>query len=79
MSKLYGSIQGNRGAATRCGHSHIKASVQSYDGSVITELSYNHEDKLMVEVSVAKDESTSYRGTRLFYGTLDEFIAKLSD
>ena len=78
MSKLYGQIQGNRGAATRCGHSHIRASVQSYDGSVITELQYNHEGQLMLEVTVAKDESTSYRGQRVFYGTLDEFVAKLS-
>jgi hypothetical protein len=78
MAKFYGSIQGNRGAATRMGHSGIKASVQSYDGSVITELSYNDEGQLLVDVSVAKDESTAYRGTRLFYGTLDEFIAKLT-
>jgi hypothetical protein len=78
MAKFYGSIQGNRGAATRMGHQSIKASVQSYDGSVITELSYNEEGQLLVDVSVAKDESTSYRGTRLFYGTLDEFIAKLT-
>jgi hypothetical protein len=78
MSKLYGSIQGDRGAATRCGHHRIKAAAQSYDGSVITELSYNDEGQLLVDVSVAKDESTAYRGTRLFYGTLDEFIAKLT-
>ena len=78
MAKFYGSIQGNRGAATRMGHQSIKSSVQSYDGSVITELSYNDEGQLLVDVSVAKDESTAYRGTRLFYGTLDEFIAKLT-
>ena len=78
MSKFYGQIQGSRGAATRCGHSHIKASVQSYDGSVITELQYNDKGQLMLEVTVAKDESTSYRGNRVFYGTLDEFINKLS-
>jgi hypothetical protein len=76
MAKLYGSIQGNRGAATRMGHSLIKSSVQSYDGSVITYLSYD-EDKLMVEVCVAK-ESTTY-GRRIFYGTFDEFVAKLED
>ena len=79
MAKFYGSVGGHRGVATRTGTSNIRTSAQSWDGSIITELSYNREDKLMVEVSVAKDESTSYRGTRLFYGTLDEFIAKLSD
>lgn len=76
MAKFYGSIQGSRGAATRMGHSLIKSSVQSYDGSVITYLSYD-EDKLMVEVCVAK-ESTTY-GRRIFYGTFDEFVAKLED
>ena len=74
MAKFYGTIQGNRGAATRMGHSLIKSSVQSYDGSVITYLSYD-EDKLMVEVCVS-DESSSY-GKRIFYGTFEEFKTKL--
>ena len=77
MAKFYGSIQGNRGAATRMGHQSIKASVQSYDGSVITELSYNDEGQLLVDVSVAKDESSAY-GQRLFLGTMEEFIKKLT-
>jgi hypothetical protein len=74
MAKLYGSIQGNRGAATRMGHSLIKSSVQSYDGSVINYMS-DDDDKLMVEVCVSK-ESSSY-GRRIFYGTFEEFINKL--
>ncbi len=41
MSKFYGQINGGRGTATRTGHQGIRASVQSYDGSVITELTYN--------------------------------------
>lgn len=77
MAKFYGSIQGNRGAATRMGHQSIKASVQSYDGSVITELSYNDEGQLLVDVSVAKDESSTY-GQRVFLGTVEEFIKKLT-
>lgn len=78
MAKFYGSVQGNRGAATRMGHSGIKASVQSYDGSVITELSYNDEGQLMVDITVAKDESTAFRGQRVFYGTLNEFVDKIT-
>ena len=74
MSKFYGSIQGNRGAATRVGHSIIKSSVQSYDGSIINYLSYD-EDKLMVEVCVS--EGSSNYGRRIFYGTFDEFVNKL--
>lgn len=81
MSKLYGSVQGCRGAATRTGHSLMKASVQSYDGSVITYMSYEpdktnpKEEKLMVEVCVS-DRSSSY-GSRIFYGTFEEFVNKL--
>ena len=81
MSKLYGSIQGCRGAATRCGSSLMKASVQSYDGSVITYMSYEpdkanpKEEKLMVEVCVS-DCSSSY-GSRIFDGTFEEFVNKL--
>ena len=74
MSKLYGSIQGCRGAATRCGTSLMKSSVQSWDGSVINYMSYEG-DKLMVEVCVSK-ESSAY-GRRIFYGTFDDFVAKL--
>jgi hypothetical protein len=76
MSKFYGSVQGNRGAATRGGYSLIKTSAQSYDGSVITYLSYD-EDKLMVEVCVS-DRSSSY-GSRIFYGTFEEFVNKLKE
>lgn len=74
MSKLYGSIQGNRGAATRTGSSMMKSSVQSYDGSVINYLSYNG-DQLMIEVCVA--EGSSSYGSRVFYGTFEEFVKKL--
>ena len=74
MAKFYGQVIGSRSAATRTGSSSIKSSVQSYDGSVITYLSYD-EDKLMVEVCVS-DESSSY-GKRIFYGTFEEFKTKL--
>ena len=74
MSKFYGSVQGNRGAATRGGYNIIKTSAQSYDGSVITELTYE-EDTLMVRVLTA-ERSSSY-GSTIFYGTFDEFVTKL--
>ena len=75
MAKFYGQLNGGRGTATRVGHRNIRAAAQSYDGSVITELTYNDEGKLMVDVS-ADDYSTSY-GRRIFYGTFEEFVAKL--
>ena len=48
----------------------MKSSVQSYDGSVITYMSYDN-DNLMVEICVS-DYSSSY-GSRIFYGTFDEY------
>ena len=82
MSKFYGTVKGaSQTAATRCGTSLMKASVQSYDGSIIIYMSYDKdrdnpkEEKLMVEICVSK-ESSSY-GSRIFYGTFEEFINKL--
>lgn len=77
MSAFYGCVQGNRGAATRGGSraSGFKSTAQSYDGSVITRLSYNNEDELMVTIEVS-DCSSPY-GTTIFTGTFDEYINKL--
>lgn len=77
MSTFYGMIQGNRGSVTRGGSraSGFKASAQSYNGSVITYLSYNDEDELMVEICVS--EGSSSYGSQIFYGTFDEYINKL--
>ena len=76
MATFYGSIKGSRGEATRCGtkNSGIKASVQSWNGSVISELSYD-EDKLMVRASTSTGSSSL--GTQIFYGTFEEFVNKL--
>ena len=77
MSAFYGCVQGNRGSATRGGSraSGFKASAQSYDGSVITYLSYNDKDELMVEICIS--ESSSSYGHQIFYGTFDEYVNKL--
>ena len=79
MSTFYGCVQGNRGAATRTGSrcSGIEASVQSWNGSVITSLSYDHEDRLMVTVRVS--EGSSSYGITVFHGTFDEYIKKLQN
>ena len=76
MAKFYGQVNGGRGTASRTGTRNIRTAAQSYDGSVITELTYNDEGKLMVDVCT-DDYSTSY-GRRIFYGTFEEFVAKLS-
>ena len=77
MSAFYGMVQGNRGAATRGGSraSGFKASCQSYDGSVITRMSYNDKDELMVSVEIA--EGSACYGKTVFSGTFEEYITKL--
>lgn len=74
MAKFYGQVVGERQAATRTGHRRIKASAQSWDGSVSTELTYEN-DNLMVAIQVASG-SSAY-GQQIFYGTFEEFINKL--
>lgn len=73
MAKFYGSLQGNKGAVTRMGSSCIKSSVQSWDGSLISRMSYNG-DKLMLELSVSKGSASC--GKTIFYGTFEEFVNK---
>jgi hypothetical protein len=77
MSTFYGMVQGNRGAATRGGSraSGFKASVQSWDGSIITQMSYDKDDNLTVDVSYST--GSSCYGTTIFHGTFDEYVMKL--
>lgn len=75
MSRLYGQLQGSRGRATRCGQTSIEASVQSYEGSVITELTFKDSTTPMIRVSIA--EGSSFYGRTCFYGTIDELKEKL--
>lgn len=75
MSTFYGMIRGNRGEATRGGsrNSGFKASAQSYNGSVITYLSYDKDDNLKIEIGIANGSSSNSEwGNPRFYGTLDE-------
>lgn len=77
MSAFYGTIEGQRGPATRCGSlgSGIKAAAQSWNGSVVIELSYqdqfDSESPLMVEVRTA--EGSSAYGHTAWHGTFEHF------
>lgn len=79
MSKFYGQVRGQAETiASRRGSnlSGIRASVQSWDGSVITSLDYNEDGALIVEIQVA--EGSDFYGVRLFRGTLDELRTQLA-
>ena len=76
MAKFYGTVEGDRGLATRCGTSAsgIKATAQSFDGSVIVYLN-DIDDKLVLRVEVNND-SKPY-GDMVFEGSIEEFVKKL--
>lgn len=77
MSKFYGQVSnGTAAAATRTGAREIQTAAQSWDGSVITRLSYFN-GALRVEVETA--DGSSARGSLIFSGTLDEFKRRLAE
>lgn len=78
MSKLYSTIQGCRGEATRCGSasSGVRASVQSWSGSVCTFMDLDENDKPIVQIQISN--GSSRYGETVFRGSLEELKAKLS-
>lgn len=72
MSKFYGTLQGARGEATRQGHSSIRASAQSWDGSIIVELS-ELDGETMYEIRVGKG-STAYGDKTIAQGKLSDLL-----
>ncbi len=77
MSKLYGQVFGTANTtASRRGHSSLKVSAQSWEGSLITVMNYTDSGELLVTLEYS-DTSNSY-GDVLFHGTMEELIAKLA-
>lgn len=80
MAKFYGLVKGynntgSRGSVTRLGSTGIKAAAQSYNGSVITELSYNEEGKLAVAIYTS--EASDSCGSLEWSGTFEDFKKQL--
>lgn len=76
MSKFYGQVIGSaKTNASRRGTRNIITTAQSWDGSLITEMYYSEDGKLMVRLEHA--ESSSICGYTVFHGTMDELLAKL--
>lgn len=75
MSHFYGSVQGGRGKATRCGHvgTGLRVTAQSFTGSIIVQLAVvNGEDSVAIYVSKGST-------TKADYCLYDGPIAKLLD
>ena len=75
MSKFYGTVIGaSSTCGTRRGHHDIRVSAQSWDGSVITHLDYDSDEKLRVRIGTNERSSTcSDWSSQDFVGTFDEF------
>ena len=75
MAKTYCTCIGMRGERTARGSGDgCRASVQSYDGSIIIRNWYNSEDKLVVRVGTNDGSSCcSDWNSREFQGSFDEF------
>lgn len=72
MSAFYGSVIGNHTEATRGGSksSGFRSSCQSYDGSIITRMWYDKDNKLVVSLECS--EGSSSVGKTIFTGSIDE-------
>lgn len=79
MSSFYATINADlsRTSATKRGSKYIKTSTQSYNGSVITRMYYNEEDKLMVEIETTETSNSCY-GENRYRGTFNQLEELLS-
>lgn len=78
MATFYGQVEGRaRTVASREGSdaSRIKASVQSWDGSIITELYYQKQHPNNLYIKVSYDNGSSFYGHRVWEGSVSDFVA----
>ena len=75
MTTFYGQVKGQGKAVGRCGSkdSHISASVQSRKGSLTSELYYDEEGRLCVQV-YHYDNTSSMFGSTVYRGTVERFV-----
>ena len=78
MAKLYGTLQGCRGEATRVGSttSGIRASIQSYNGSLISYMALDDNGNPIITLKTSNGTSC-YGNEEIFKGTLEELKERL--
>lgn len=76
MARFYGSVQGGRGEATRLGHATtgLRASAQSYSGSVIVEVYANGEEDC-ARITAA-DGSKRHGDFVIYDGPLEKLVSQ---
>lgn len=73
MSLTYGTLQGSRGPATRCGgRDGVKVACQSYDGSVIVSNYYDNNNTLKITLGTNNSSSCYSSSGSSFSGTFQE-------
>lgn len=74
MAAFYGTIQGSRGMATRCGtpNSGMSSSCQSWQGSIIVDANKDSEGKVLFSIATSEG-SSCYGSTILSNVTIEEF------
>lgn len=78
MSKFYGQVEGSAyTTASRRGFKSIRASVQSYYGSVIMKLADEDDEEAVLTVQVA--DCSSFSGETVFHGKMTEFYKLLKN
>lgn len=79
MASFYATINADlsRTLATRRGSKYITTSTQSYNGSIITRMYYNEQDKLMIEIETTETSNSCY-GENRFRGTFTQLEELLS-
>lgn len=79
MANFYATINADlsRTSATRRGSKYIITSTQSYNGSIITRMYYNEQDKLMIEIETTETSNSCY-GENRYRGTFNQLEELLS-
>jgi len=77
MSKFYGTLASDKGETTRAGHHWIRATAQSFEGSVSISLipSPNEGEGLLAELEVSGGSNPSPRN-RVWRVTLRELLSQ---
>lgn len=75
MARFFGTVQGNRGQATRLGHSHLQVTAQSWSGDVTVHLSkVMDEDYVCINVREHGGDPSPGRSKQLYYGPISRLL-----
>jgi len=77
MSKFYGTVKGRaKSAATREGNDSIRVSAQSWDNSIVVEMSYRYGNSGVLDIEIGCMEgSKSSFSVPTWSGSYEEFEA----